>query len=173
MQLGTGPPASTPPGASPTTVSYVHGHNRPNPNIHDRRFADLDTTILYELLRLRTDSFVVEQACAYPELDGRDPEPGTRHVWLNDPEGQPAASLRVLTEIDGSHRIGRVVTRPDSRRKGLATQLLTHIHNTTTGRIVLDAQTYLVPWYASLGYEATGDEFIEDGVAHVPMTRKV
>ena len=46
-------------------------------------FADLDAATLYALLRLRADVFVVEQDCAYPELDGRDTEPGTRHVWFD------------------------------------------------------------------------------------------
>ena len=55
---------------------------------------------------------------------------------------------------------------------GLAGVLLTHVHDTTPGRIVLDAQTHLVPWYTSLGYESTGDEFLEDGIAHVPMARR-
>ncbi len=141
------------------------------PTIHDRRFAELDAATLHDLLRLRIDVFVVEQACPYPELDGRDPEPGTRHVWLDGPDGLPAAALRVLAEPDGSFRVGRVVTRPEARGHGLAGVLLSHVHDTTPGRIVLDAQSYLVPWYASLGYEPTGDEFLEDGIPHVPMAR--
>jgi len=145
----------------------IHG-----PTVHDRRFADLDAAVLHELLRLRVDVFVVEQECAYPELDGRDPEPNTRHVWLDGPDGRPAAMLRVLAEPDGSHRIGRVATRPDARGNGLAGVLLAHVHDSTPGRLVLDAQTYLVPWYASLGYEPTGEEFEEDGIPHVPMARE-
>ena len=139
--------------------------------VRDRRFAELDVATLHDLLRLRVDVFVVEQECAYPELDGRDPEPGTRHVWLDGPDGGPAAALRVLAEPDGSHRVGRVVTRPNARGHGLAGVLLAHVHDTTPGRIVLDAQTYLVPWYASLGYEPIGEEFLEDGIPHVPMAR--
>ncbi|MEU8190797.1 hypothetical protein AB0C00_26395, partial [Micromonospora carbonacea] len=48
-------------------------------------FAQLDARTLHDLLRLRVDVFVVEQRCPYPELDGRDVEPGTRHVWLTRP----------------------------------------------------------------------------------------
>ncbi len=48
-------------------------------------FAELDARTLHDLLRLRVDVFVVEQRCPYPELDGRDVEPGTRHVWLTRP----------------------------------------------------------------------------------------
>ena len=143
-----------------------------HPTINDRPFADLDITTFHDLLRLRVDVFVVEQTCAYPELDGRDAEPETRHVWLDGPDGRPAALIRVLAEPDGSHRISRVVTRVEARSAGLAGVLLDHVHATTPGRLVLDAQTYLVPWYDSLGYERTGDEFLEDGIPHVPMARE-
>ena len=143
----------------------------PDLPIQDRLFSELDVGTLHDLLRLRIDVFVVEQDCAYPELDGRDHEPGTRHIWLDGPDGRPAAYVRVLVEPDGTHRIGRVVTRAEARGNGLAGVLLAHVHDTTAGRTVLDAQTYLVPWYASRGYEPTGDEFLEDGIAHVPMAR--
>ena len=143
-----------------------------DPTIHDKPFADLDVATFHELLRLRIDVFVVEQTCAYPELDGRDNEPETRHVWLDGPDGRPAASIRVLANPDGSHRISRVVTRVEARGIGLAGVLLAHVHATTPGRLVLDAQTYLVPWYDSLGYEPTGNEFLEDGIPHVPMARE-
>ncbi|NED64792.1 GNAT family N-acetyltransferase, partial [Streptomyces sp. SID10244] len=68
---------------------------------------------LYQILRLRVDVFVVEQACPYPELDGRDLEPNTRQFWISDTEGCVIATLRLLTEppsADGRPllRIGRV-----------------------------------------------------------------
>ena len=49
---------------------------------------DLDTATLYELLKLRVEVFVVEQACPYPELDGRDLQSQTRHFWLQEPVGE-------------------------------------------------------------------------------------
>ena len=54
------------------------------PNYRTASFADLNARTLHDLLKLRIDVFVVEQNCPYPELDGRDVEPGTRHVWLTD-----------------------------------------------------------------------------------------
>ena len=54
-------------------------------------FSELDAATLYGLLRLRVDVFVVEQKCAYPELDGRDDEPDTRHLWIPDGDGTPLA----------------------------------------------------------------------------------
>ncbi len=139
--------------------------------IRDLSFGDLDAPTLYALLRLRVDVFVVEQECPYGELDGRDAEPGTRHVWVDTGAG-PAAYLRVLAEPDGSNRIGRVATRPARRGLGLATDLLDHVHRTTAGRIVLDAQAHLEAWYTRLGYTTTGPGFDEDGIAHVPMERR-
>ncbi|MFD0788595.1 GNAT family N-acetyltransferase, partial [Micromonospora azadirachtae] len=70
-------------------------------------FPDLTTRTFHDLLRLRIDVFVVEQNCPYPELDGRDVEPGTRHLWLTD-GGTPLAYLRILADPGDVARIGRV-----------------------------------------------------------------
>ena len=85
-------------------------HPEPQVEIRVVSFRDLDTTTLYSILKLRTDVFVVEQECPYPELDGRDDEPGTRHVWLSRGD-DIAAYLRILD--DGEvQRVGRVVVAP-------------------------------------------------------------
>ena len=91
---------------------------------HLAGFADLDTRTFHDLLRLRIDVFVVEQSCPYPELDGRDVEPGTRHLWLSR-DGAVAAYLRILTDPGGVARIGRVVVAPAARGAGLAGALMT------------------------------------------------
>ncbi|MEC9202853.1 MAG: GNAT family N-acetyltransferase [Actinomycetota bacterium] len=139
-------------------------------DIRDQSFDKFDALALYALLRLRVDVFVVEQECPYPELDGRDLEPTTRHVWI-DEGGMPVACLRLLAEPDGSHRISRVATAADQRHQGLAGLLVDHVMATTPGRLVLDAQTYLEPWYVEHGFARTGDEFTDDGIPHVPMER--
>lgn len=146
-----------------TTVASVS-------DIRDQSFDKFDALALYALLRLRVDVFVVEQECPYPELDGRDLEPTTRHVWI-DEGGMPVACLRLLAEPDGSHRISRVATAVDQRHQGLAGLLVDHVMATTPGRVVLDAQTYLEPWYVEHGFARTGDEFTDDGIPHVPMER--
>ena len=146
-----------------TTVASVS-------DIRDQSFDEFDALALYALLRLRVDVFVVEQECPYPELDGRDLEPTTRHVWI-DEGGMPVACLRLLAEPDGSHRISRVATAVDQRHQGLAGLLVDHVMATTPGRLVLDAQTYLEPWYVEHGFARTGDEFTDDGIPHVPMER--
>lgn len=138
--------------------------------VHDARFDELDARLLYALLRLRVDVFVVEQECAYRELDGRDIEPGTRHVWVDGADG-PVAYLRLLVEPDGAHRIGRVATAVDQRHRGLAGLLVDHVISTTPGRLVLDAQSHLEGWYVARGFARAGDDFTEDGIPHVPMER--
>ena len=152
-----------------------------------KRFDELTTTELYELLRLRGDVFVVEQECAYADLDGRDTEAGAMHHWIaghaggqaegqvEGQDGEPAivAYLRTLAEPDGTTRIGRVVTAPSARGRGLAALLVEHVGAVTAGPITLDAQSHLADWYRHLGYVVDGTEFVEDGIPHVPMRRRV
>jgi ElaA protein len=141
--------------------------------MHTASFDELDTTTLYALLRLRVDVFVVEQQSAYPELDGRDAEPSTLHIWLAR-EGEPVAYLRLLSEPDGTARIGRVVVARQARGAGLAGRLMAEaLARIGERECVLDAQTPLVGFYTGLGFTPTGPEFMEDGVAHVPMRRGV
>jgi ElaA protein len=74
------------------------------PPLHIARFSELDAATLYELLRLRVDVFVVEQECPYPELDGRDAEPGTRHLWFdNSFPATPPDSAHPATPPDSAH----------------------------------------------------------------------
>ena len=116
--------------------------------------------------------FVVEQACPYPELDGRDTEPGTRHLWFATPTGAatPLSYLRVLIDPDGRHRIGRVCTAPAARGAGLSGRLVAAaLHDRAD--FGLDAQSHLIGFYARFGFQVSGPEYIEDGIAHTPMHR--
>ena len=79
----------------------------PDDTVQRALWARLDPRTLHDLIQLRVDVFVVEQECPYPELDGRDVEPATEHLWTTDAAG-PTAYLRVLTESNGNARIGRV-----------------------------------------------------------------
>jgi ElaA protein len=134
-------------------------------------FADLNTATLYALLKLRGDVFVVEQQSPYPDVDGRDPEPATRHVWVAR-DGVPVAYLRILGEPDGTQRIGRVVVASSARGDGLAGRLMDTALEVVGARpSVLDAQTQLRGFYERYGYTVSGPEFVEDGIPHVPMAR--
>ena len=142
--------------------------------VHRAWAADLDARTLYELLRLRTDVFVVEQNSAYSELDGRDLEDRARHYWLAG-EGDPApvlGCLRLLKEPDGDYRIGRICTAPDVRGRGLGRRLIVAaLAEVGDGTCVLDAQEHLADLYAGYGFVPSGPTFDWDGVVHVPMRR--
>lgn len=131
-------------------------------------FADLPAATAYRLLALRQEVFVVEQDCPYLDLDGRDLEPDARHLWVED-SGVPVAYLRVLAD-PGALRVGRVVTAPSARGRGLAAALVRRAVAGAGDRdVVLDAQSHLVAWYAGLGFAPDGPEFLEDGIPHRPM----
>ncbi len=136
--------------------------------------ADLDTATLYKLLKLRVQVFVVEQKCAYPELDGLDLLPENRHLWLDD-EDEAISTLRLLEEhADGvkSFRIGRLCTAPAARGHGYTTRLLqAALAETGSATVRLNAQTYLMEMYTKHGFAVDGEEYIEDGIPHIPMRR--
>ncbi len=135
------------------------------------RFAELTPPVLYALLRLRVDVFVVEQRCPYPELDGRDTEPGTRHVWITE-DGAPVAYLRMVEEPDGAARIGRVCVATAARGRGLARRLMAGALDLVGSRpCVLAAQAHLADFYAGFGFQPTGPVHDDDGIPHLPMRR--
>ncbi|SNY49519.1 GNAT family N-acetyltransferase [Paractinoplanes atraurantiacus] len=143
----------------------------PHDELRSATFRDLDTTTLYGILKLRADVFITEQQCAYSELDGRDDEPGTRHVWL-ERDGEIRSYLRILNDGD-VQRIGRVVTAKSARGGGLSGRLMTEALAIIGNRpSVLDAQAHLTKFYAKFGFEPTGPQFLEDGIPHVPMRRE-
>lgn len=141
----------------------------PEVAIRDAALAEMDPVTLYKILALRVDVFVVEQACVYPELDGRDLEPGARLVWAHV-DDEILATLRLLRDADGSARIGRVATAPKARGQQIAARLMEHaLRLTGDAPVVLHAQSYLVGWYGRFGFEAEGAEFLDDGIPHTPM----
>jgi ElaA protein len=141
-------------------------------NLHIRTGDQLDATTLYAILTLRSDVFVIEQDCAYQDLDGLDLESSTRHLWFADDGPRPLAYLRILEEPDGEARIGRVCVSASARRRGLAGRLLTVALDAIGDReSVLAAQVYAADLYTAAGFVADGPEFLEDGIPHVPMRR--
>ncbi len=135
--------------------------------------ADMNPVTLYRVLRLRTDVFVVEQECPYPELDGRDVEGGSRLVWVED-GAAVVATLRILRDEDAL-RIGRVASHPSQRGTGVAREMFAFALEQCAALgpglpIVLDAQAPLEGWYGSFGFTRTGEPYLEDGIPHVPMS---
>ncbi len=133
-----------------------------------RTLDGIDPSTLYTLLRLRVDVFVVEQDCAYPELDGADLDDTTRHWWYADHEG-PISYLRTLVDVDGVAHVGRVVTAPRARGAGLAARLIDQALDTLDGPVVVQAQAHLADWYSQFGFTRAGDDVVEDGILHTPM----
>lgn len=137
-------------------------------------FDALSPASAYAAWRLRQSVFVVEQECAYPDLDGRDLEPGTRHVLLEEESADGPLLIgyaRVLDDLS-VWRIGRVVLAPSARGRGLGEALMETALAVCPGRdVVLAAQTPLREWYAALGFVPDGEEFLEDAIPHLPMRR--
>lgn len=137
--------------------------------------ADLDPIRFYRLLELRVAVFVVEQEAAYPDLDGRDVEPGAEHLWAEE-DGVVLATARVLRDPDGT-RIGRVATARVGRSRGVASELMRQgvercLELAPELPIRLDAQEHLADWYARFGFAISGPRFLEDDIPHVPMERR-
>lgn len=138
----------------------------------EKRFEELTTLELYEILKVRAEVFVVEQNCVYQDLDEKDKQ--AYHVYLKNEEGIQAY-LRVLDagvsfpEVG----IGRVMTL--KRRCGLGTQVLKEgirvaKEKMNADTIKLEAQVYARSLYEKEGFVQTSEEFLEDGIPHIEMT---
>ena len=140
-------------------------------DVRDALTSDLDAGTLYRILALRSAVFVVEQNCVYLDPDGRDLEPDARQLWIES-DGAALATLRLLRDPDGAARIGRVATVASARSSGLAARLMSRaLELTGSGPVVLDAQSYLLDWYARFGFVRQGAEYLDDGIPHVTMRR--
>ncbi len=139
------------------------------------RLHDLTAQQLYAVAAAREAVFVVEQACAYQELDGVDFQADHLVAWEN---GDVAAYLRVFApgiKFAGA-AIGRVLTARPYRGSGLGRKLmhtaLEHIEHVYPGQSVrISAQTYLEPFYRSFGFVPDSAPYLEDGIPHIEMLR--
>ena len=141
-----------------------------------KKFDELSLRELYAILHLRCRVFVVEQNCVYLDPDGKD-EAAWHLIGIEDDE--LIAYARIFPPGLAYHdpSIGRVVTAPEKRRSGLGRELMDQslkICEKLFGKtsITLSAQVYLMRFYESLGFFATSDEYLDDGIPHIKMTRK-
>ena len=139
-----------------------------------KHFNDLSTTELYEILKTRSEIFVVEQNCVYQDLDDKDQD--AYHIFCFNDKGRVAACLRVFwkDEKDSIAQIGRVVTLEHG--KGLGGKLLhagveLAINQFNAKKIYLEAQEYAKGYYAKEGFEVVSEPFLEDGIPHVKMEK--
>lgn len=139
-----------------------------------RRLEDFSAVDLYAMLKLRVDVFVVEQACVYPELDGKDID--ALHLRLLS-AGTPIACARLFAPEGGrGARIGRVAVSTDHRGQRLGEALMkaaiAECERRFAGHAIeISAQSYLLTFYRALGFEPVSQEYIEDGIAHVDMVQ--
>ena len=140
-----------------------------------KKFEELTAKELHKILKTRVAVFVVEQECPYQEVDDTDCD--SLHLWLEE-GGEIKAYLRVFPKAgstDTAH-IGRVLAT--ERRRGLASKILAE--GITAAKdilkadsIYLEAQTYAIHLYEKAGFAPCGEEFLEDGIPHTPMMKKL
>jgi len=143
-----------------------------------RTFQELTVEQLFDVLLLRVDVFVVEQQCAYRELEDWDRHPETVHLSGRNEGGQLIAYARILSpgvrfpEIN----LGRFVVRTDSRKQGIGHQLLRAALQEIARcwpqtPIRISAQDYLQAFYAQYAFIRVSDVYLEDGIPHVDMLK--
>lgn len=142
-----------------------------------KTFNELSTYELYQILMLRNAVFVVEQQCAYQEIDGNDIN--SYHLSLRE-NNQLAAYARLLPAgvKYGTPSIGRIIVNESFRGTGLARELVSKsidimVNEWKVSEIKLQAQTYLRHFYQSFGFEETSEDYLDDGIPHVDMLMKV
>lgn len=137
-----------------------------------KAFNELTNEELFEIYKLRVSVFVVEQNCAYQEVD--DADKAAYHIYLRDENGIEGY-LRVLPQgiafEDAS--IGRVIAV--KRRCGIGSRILSEgirVAKEKFGamRITIEAQVYARELYEKAGFVQNSDEFLEDGIPHIRMT---
>lgn len=140
-------------------------------------FNDLSPIQLYEALRLRSDVFVVEQSCPYPDADGNDDKCHHLMGYAND-------ALVAYARLISAHvtypyiSIGRVVSSPAYRRRGAGKELMQKAIAQCfilfgEQAIKIGAQLYLKRFYESFGFRQCAPGYDEDGIPHIPMLREV
>ncbi|MBM5572438.1 MULTISPECIES: GNAT family N-acetyltransferase [Deefgea] len=138
-------------------------------------FSEFDTSTLFQYLRLRQQVFVVEQNCAYPDIDDLDVVSTHLLGWL---DGQIVACLRLVPPSlkYAEPSLGRVIAVPAMRGTGLGYQLIDQGLQGSAAQYPgmanrIGAQSHLQRFYARHGFVTVSDEYDEDGILHVDMLR--
>ncbi len=141
-----------------------------------KKFNEITTSELYEILQLRSEVFVVEQDCVYQDLDGKDQK--ALHV-IGEKEGEIIAYTRLFNsgQYFDTPSIGRVVVKDTQRKYGYGHDLIKAsiqaiVDNYKERKITISAQTYLKKFYESHEFVKVGEEYLEDGIPHIRMVIK-
>ena len=138
-----------------------------------KTFYELNIQELYEILRLRSEVFVVEQDCVYQDLDNKDQN--SVHIFQKEKD-EIIAYTRIFKSGDyyKNPSIGRVVVSKQNRGKELGKKIMIYsieyINKNLKGeKIELSPQIYLDKFYKDLGFYRTGEDYLEDGIPHQKM----
>ena len=138
-----------------------------------KNFQDLSNTEIYQILRLRSEVFVVEQECIYQDIDNKDKK--AVHIFLKE-KNEIIAYSRVFKEKEyfENPSIGRVVVANKRRMYGVGKKIMNisidYIkQNIKAKSIEISAQKYLKKFYSNLGFVQQGDEYLEDNIPHLRM----
>ena len=147
-----------------------------NPQWICKKFEHLTVAELYEIMKLRSQVFVVEQNCVYLDADDKDVKAYHLFTYV---ENNVAAYARLLPQNISYEEasIGRVITSPLFRKQGLGILLMQESIRQTkelfkTSAIKIGAQLYLQKFYEGLGFTQTSAEYDEDGIPHIEMVLK-
>lgn len=148
---------------------------KPTVSFYSKRFDELSNKEVHDILALRSEVFVVEQDCAYQDIDGKDFE--AIHLFIKDLNDSLLACTRIFAK-DAYHKefvsISRVVVSPKARGISLGKAIMQYsidMCQKEYGKeaIKISAQKYLDKFYSDLGFKATGKEYLEDGIPHMEM----
>lgn len=148
-----------------------------NLRIECKAFSELSVDELYEILALRSEVFVVEQNCIFPDLDYKDQK--ALHFMGFDQNNQLMAYTRLFNEsvyYQGFLSIGRVVASPKGRGEGYGRKIFGKSVEKVQElfgqkSIKIGAQAYLENFYGSFGFESINEDYVEDGIPHKIMVR--
>lgn len=145
--------------------------------ITSKKFSELNIDELYQILRLRTEVFVVEQNCVYQDLDNKDQK--AIHIYYKEND-EIVAYTRIFKSGDyyKNPSIGRVVVSKKKRGKELGKKIMNFSieyikKNLKCDKIELSAQKYLDKFYKDLGFQKTGKDYLEDGIPHQRMIKEI
>ena len=141
-----------------------------------KTFAELTVDELYDVLRLRSEVFIVEQKCIFLDIDNNDRKAFHTIGFIGD---EVVATTRLFDKdimYDGYQSIGRVVGSPRHRGIGIGKALMQYSISECErlfgkGPIKIGAQLYLKKFYNEQGFEQSGDVYLEDEIDHIPMIR--
>lgn len=142
-------------------------------NFVAKTFDELSKRELYEILRVRSQIFIVQQGMRCQDLDGIDFD--AVHYYLEQ-GGSIVAYLRAFYIGEATIRIGRVlsVTHGIGLGKAVMQKAIADIkQNLNCKKICLDSQTHAIAFYEKLGFKVVSDQFLEEGVMHVKMELEI